>query len=207
MNTGYIYKIYDNTNNNVYYGSTIQKLSRRLSGHRRSYKNYLNGKYHFVSSFKIIENGDFSISLIEQVEYNDKIELTARERFYIENNGCVNKVIPNRNPKEYREANKEHIKERFKLYREVNKEHIKEQRKIYREANKDKKKEKDKIYRESNKDKIKEQKKLYYEKNKDKVKEQIKLYCEANKNKIKEQKKLYREKIKIREKIKNKYLA
>jgi len=168
MNIGYIYKIYDNTNNNVYYGSTIQKLSRRLSGHRRSYKNYLNGKYHFVSSFKIIENGDFSISLIEQVEYNDKIELRARERFYIENNKCVNKCIPNRNSKEWREANIEYIKEQKKIYRQENKDKIKEQMKLYCEANKDKRKEKDKKYRESHKDKIKDYQKLYYQKNKDK---------------------------------------
>ena len=107
MNIGYIYKIFDNTNNNVYYGSTIQKLSIRLSGHRRSYKDYLIGKSRFTTSFKIIENGDYTISLVETIEYNDKIELTARERFYIENYDCVNKVIPNRNLKEYREANKE----------------------------------------------------------------------------------------------------
>ena len=188
MNIGYIYKIFDNTNNNVYYGSTKQGLSMRLAGHRRSYKDYLNGKYHFVSSFKIIENGDFSISLIEQVEYNDKIELTARERFYIENNECVNKVIPNRNKREYYQANIQHFKEKEKIYRQANKDKIKEQGKLFYEKNKDKIKEKIKLYKEANKEHIKEQSKLYREANKDKIKERKKLYREKNKDKGKNQK-------------------
>ena len=33
-NTGYVYKIYDNTNGNAYYGSTKCKLSQRLAKHR-----------------------------------------------------------------------------------------------------------------------------------------------------------------------------
>ena len=144
MNIGYIYKIFDNTNNNIYYGSTKQGLSIRLSGHRRSYKDYLNGKINFITSFKILENNDYTISLVEQVEYNDKIELTARERFYIENFDCVNKVIPNRNPKEWYESNKEQINEQQKLWREANKDKFKEYQKLYYQKNKDKEKIKNK---------------------------------------------------------------
>jgi len=84
--------------------------------------------------------------------------------------------------KEYREKNKDKIKEVGKEYREKNKDKIKEVKKEYYEKNKDKIKE----YREKNKDKIKEVKKEYREKNKDKIKEVGKEYYEKNKDKIKE---------------------
>jgi len=201
MNTGYIYQIYDNTNGNKYYGSTKQGLSKRLSKHRGDYKDFLNGKkVSNYTSFKILENEDFNISLVEKVEYNDKIELTARERFYIENNECVNKVIPSRTQKEYREANKDKIKQRHKEYREANKDKIKE----YYEANKDKILEQHKEKYEQNKDKFKEQNKEYYEANKDKNKQLFKKYREQNKDKIKEYDKHYREanKDKIKQRLK-----
>jgi hypothetical protein len=74
--------------------------------------------------------------------------------------------------KEYREKNKEKIKEQkkeyIKEYHEKNKEKIKEQKKEYHEKNKEKKKE----YYEKNKEKKKE----YYEKNKEKIKEYNKEY-------------------------------
>ena len=190
MNTGYIYQIYDNTNGNKYYGSTKQGLSKRLSKHRGDYKDFLNGKkVSNYTSFKILENEDFNISLVEKVEYNDKIELTARERFYIENNECVNKVIPSRTQKEYREANKDKIKE----YYEANKDKILEQHKEKYEQNKDKFKEQNKEYYEANKDKNKQLFKKYREQNKDKIKEYDKHYREANKDKIKQRLKAYRE--------------
>ena len=56
-----------------------------------------------------------------------------------------------------------------KEYRENNKDKIKEYQKEYREENKDKKKEYDKEYRENNKDKIKENKKEYRENNPEKI--------------------------------------
>jgi hypothetical protein len=38
---GKIYKIVDNTNNNIYVGSTCEPtLARRLSGHTRNFKNW-----------------------------------------------------------------------------------------------------------------------------------------------------------------------
>jgi hypothetical protein len=193
MNIGFIYQIYDNTNGNKYYGSTKQKLSKRLSDHRDSYKRFLNGKYSFTTSFKILENGDYTISLIEQVNFNDKIELTARERYFIENNECVNKNVPNRTVKEWYKYNKEQIKEERKEYYEQNKDKIKE----YRETNKEKRKEYKKEYYKANKDHLKE----YNEVNKEKLREYYKQYRQTNKEQIKEKNKQYNEanKEKIRE--------
>ena len=39
----------------IYIGSTSQSLSMRKAGHSRDYKSYLRGKYHYTTSFKLIE--------------------------------------------------------------------------------------------------------------------------------------------------------
>ena len=106
-----IYKIYDNTNGNIYYGSTTQKLSYRLTNHRNDYKKFLDGKRAYVKSFDIIQNGDFTISLVEEFEYESKDVIKQKERYYIENNQCVNKQIPGRTKKQYREDNREKFKQ------------------------------------------------------------------------------------------------
>ena len=145
---GFVYKIFDNTNGNVYYGSTIETISRRMTHHRSKYKTWVAGNggkcKSFCKSFDILKNNDYSYSLVEQVEYENKMELLRRERFWIENNECVNKLIPIRSQdekieyqkvydKEYREQNRERIKE----YRERNREQILEQQKEYRERNRE----------------------------------------------------------------------
>ena len=82
-----IYKIIDNTNNDIYIGSTTQaRLSRRLSGHKQDAK--LNKG---CVSKQIINNGDYKIVLIENYSCNSKDELLAREQFYIDKFDCINK--------------------------------------------------------------------------------------------------------------------
>jgi hypothetical protein len=106
--------------------------------------------------------------------------LNKKEREYIDNLECVNKIIPTRTPKEYYEDNKDKMKE----YREDNKDKIKEVNKIYCENNKDKIKETKKIYDDANK----ESKKNYRQNNKEKIAEKNKIYRQNNKVKIAEQK-------------------
>jgi hypothetical protein len=107
-----IYKIIDNTNGNVYIGSTTQTLNIRLKHHKSDYKRYLKGKFGHTTSFEIIKNNDYRIEIIKYVIYKDRIELHQRERYYIENNDCINKIIPSRTKKEY---NKEYYKEYNKI--------------------------------------------------------------------------------------------
>jgi hypothetical protein len=123
-----IYKIVDNTNGDIYVGSTCKKLCQRIAQHRQDYKRYLKGKFGKLTSFKILENNDYSIVLIENVENcKSKEELLKRERFYIESLNCVNKTIPKRTNHEYYLDNKEKVKE----YQEANKTKIKEYMKTY----------------------------------------------------------------------------
>lgn len=105
-----IYKIIDNTNGNIYIGKTTQKyLCQRLSAHK-SYKD--------CTSYEIIKNGDYKIELIEETEDD------TRERYWILNTDCINKHIPGRTKKEWREDNKEQLRINKQEWYQVNKEEI-----------------------------------------------------------------------------------
>ena len=103
-----IYKIVDNTNDNKYIGSTCCSLKRRLSYHKKDYKRFLKGLCSNVKSFEIIKNDNYKIELLEDCDIKTKQELLTRERFYIENNNCLNKCIPVRTKKEYYDYQKEY---------------------------------------------------------------------------------------------------
>ena len=83
---GKIYKVIDNTNDNVYIGSTTQELKRRLSGHKAECKKNVKE----MDSFKIIRNNDFDIELIEDYPCNTKRELEKREQHFIDTMECIN---------------------------------------------------------------------------------------------------------------------
>lgn len=181
---GKIYKIVCNKTNLIYIGSTAEKyLSNRLKGHRRNYKLHLEGKKNIASSYKILENNDYYIELLELFPCGSKDELLVRERYYFELLECINKVKPQitedeekEYTKKYYEEHKEEIKEQKKQYQQDNKEKIKEQKKHYREEHKEQLKEKNQKYQDENKVKILEQKKQYYQNNKLKILEQKKQY-------------------------------
>ena len=134
---GKIYKIIDNTNGNIYVGSTCEpNLARRLATHLTDYKRR-ELKNNNVTSFQIFDNNDYNIVLLESYPCISKDELHARERFYIESLKCVNKRFPGRTPKEYREIHKEALTEYHIKYRNENKELIKQTNLKYRNENKE----------------------------------------------------------------------
>jgi predicted GIY-YIG superfamily endonuclease len=55
---GKIYCIRSHKSNDVYIGSTTQPLHKRFYHHKNNYKYWKNGKYHYVTSFKLIDNYD-----------------------------------------------------------------------------------------------------------------------------------------------------
>jgi hypothetical protein len=126
-------KIYKLTNGEVFYiGSTISKLSSRLSKHRD-----LSKKANTLLYKTMFEKGPktFTIELIEEIEYNIIDELLEKENEYIK---LLNPQLNINNPKKWNE-------EDLKIYREnyykINKEQITIKNKIYRENNKEKIKE------------------------------------------------------------------
>lgn len=127
---GKIYRIVCNITGEQYYGSTKEKyLSRRLSRHKSNSEEFDRGTMKGKSSsYDIIKRGDYQIILVETYPCDTKYELESRERYYIENNDCVNKILPTRTVQEYRDDNKEIIAKRDKEYRENKKEQRAEKR-------------------------------------------------------------------------------
>jgi hypothetical protein len=162
--TAFVYNITDGTNN--YIGSTEVSLEERLKKHENSYKCYLEGKYHYVSSFDIIKKGNYRIELLEECNVNNTHELRVIEGTYQQEMQCVNKLIAGRTDKES-----------MKKYREAHKETIAENEKKYREAHKVEEAEWHKKYYETHKVKIIERKKKYNEENAVKLKEKFNCEC------------------------------
>lgn len=143
---GKIYCLRSHQTDDIYIGSTIQPLYKRLYEHKSK-------KLHILSNYD-----DMYIELIEEYPCNNRMELTRKEGEHIRANDCVNKIIAGRTLKEYYIDNKDKIKQQEKKYRLDNKDIIKERKKQYRLKNKDKKKQ----YYIDNKEKIKKQKHQYY---------------------------------------------
>ena len=117
-----IYKIYSLSNEElVYFGSTTQRLSQRKAEHiKDSKKEHYNG-----SSKIIINNGNWKMELIQDYPCLNRLELETLEGEYIKNNKCINLMIPARTKKQYRDANRDKIRENQKKWRANNPDYIK----------------------------------------------------------------------------------
>jgi len=176
---GKIYKIVDNTNGNIYIGSTCtQYLSSRLVGHKSNFKNYSIGKFHYITSFEILKNEDYDIVLLEECKCDNKMQLYARERHYIDQLDCVNKQKPTQTKQEYNQQ-----------YQLDHNEEIKEKSKLYRD--KEENKEKSKQYHINHKDELNAKSKQYHNNHKDELNAKSKQYQIDHKNEIQEKKKQY----------------
>ena len=180
---GRIYTIRSHKTNLVYVGSTCQKyLSSRMTGHRNDYKLYKNGGKKYCSSFEIfkIDEGCY-IQLYEQYPCDNKEELEKREGEIIRELDCVNKCIAGRKIHEWRQDNKEHIKEYNKKWKENNKERVKEYHKQNYETNKENIKAKSREYHNNNKEKCNARSREYRAKHKKELnaKAKQKYQCEC----------------------------
>ena len=138
---GKIYKIVCNKTNLTYVGSTCEPtLARRLAHHVGNYRGYLRNPelYLYTTSFECLKEDDYVIVLLENCPCQSKDELYARERYWIENTECVNKVIPLRTTSEYRRAHPEETKRNKRNDYEKHREKRQETIKTYYEKNKDK---------------------------------------------------------------------
>lgn len=142
---GKIYKLWSPSKNLVYYGSTTQTLSQRLSRHITQYNYYKCKPKNYCYAFLIIECEDYKIELIEEYPCNNKQQLCKKEGEYIKANECVNRNIAGRTNKEYHKDNKEKYdkirnqdinKEYIKNYRVNHKQERNEYQKNYREIKK-----------------------------------------------------------------------
>jgi len=108
-----IYKIRSHQTDDVYVGSTCQRLCDRMTGHRRDYERYKDGKHNYVTSFKMLEYDDAHIELVENYPCLCREGLCQREGEIIrETDNCVNKYIAGRTPKRYYQEKGDEITER-----------------------------------------------------------------------------------------------
>ena len=191
---GKIYKIVCNITGEVYVGSTcMPTLAKRLADHRSDLKRFNDGKMNnIVSSFKIIERGNYYIDLLESYPCSSRDELLKKEREYFDKIECVNKYRPYitreehreqalKNNREYQQDNCGRLKETHKQYYIDNRDVlIKNSRVNYREKREQINEERKKKY-EENKDIINEKRRIYREKNKDKINEYGRLFHQRRK--------------------------
>ena len=119
---GRIYMISSLNSDQVYIGSTIEKLHERFRKHKNSWNQ--------CTSKKIIDKGDAFIELLEEIKVIDEEELRFYENQYLElyKDIAVNKYSsgggdPKTKQKEYREKHrdiiakklKEHYKKKIKI--------------------------------------------------------------------------------------------
>ena len=128
-----IYKIWSLETDKIYIGSTCDMI-KRWSSHKANYKSWKKEKGLFCSSFNLfdlvgIEN--CKIEWIKDFPCNSKKELNKEEGRIqrLHKDIIVNKDIAGRTMKEYRQDNKQEIKENNKKYKQDHKEEIKEYKK------------------------------------------------------------------------------
>jgi hypothetical protein len=180
---GRVYSIRSHQTPDIYIGSTIQTLSRRMAYHRADYKAYLNEKQHYISSYEILQYNDAYIELLFEGEFESKNALQKKEGEYQREMDCVNKQIAGRTQQEYYEDNKEHIVEYQKQYYEENKPQIEEQHKKYYEEHKPQIAEYHKQYQTENKEHLAEYQKQHYEDNKEQRLKDAKNYRDKHREK------------------------
>ena len=153
-----IYKIVNDENDLVYFGSTKLKLSQRMGIHKTMAKRYEQGKSNkFCSSYEILKYKNPQIILVEETDCENREQLRARERYYIENCNCVNKNLPGRTKKQWEKDNPQSLvnrQERF-FAKIDKKQYMKESNRRYREKKKkekEKEKEKNEIDPQKNND-------------------------------------------------------
>ena len=128
---GKIYKIECNTTGEVYYGSTIEHyMCDRMTKHRYDAK-----KRETITAHKILNRGNYNYKVVEYFPCNNKTELQTRERWWIENNVCINRNIPLQTRAEYYEKNRDERMKGMREYYENNKERLLKQQQEYRQNN------------------------------------------------------------------------
>ena len=145
----YIYKIYDATT--CYYVGQTKDMEDRLDQHKKR-KGYGAGL--------IPEGIEWKMDIIEEVEDNLAFE---RENYWFDKlKPKYNKCRPRQSAKEYRNNNKEKIKEKLNKWLEKNPHYKETYNGLYFETHKEELIQKARQYREANRDKINERRRELY---------------------------------------------
>ncbi len=128
----------------IYVGHTTN-MTKRRSCHKCRCTDETSNYYNLYVYDFIRNNGSWNnweIIQIEEYNCKNKEEALKQERFWLDElNASLNKVLPTRTPKEYRNENKEYCYNQIKEWRNNNQEHFKHQQKEYYESIKEKRNE------------------------------------------------------------------
>jgi len=137
MTLAKIYKIepiIEHDEGDVYFGfTTLKYLSNRFSKHKYAFNKNCKNQTSASKLFNKYGVENCCCLLVEEININDVKE---KEKYYILNNKCVNKIIPDRTIKEWYIDNKERLLEYRKQYYINNKEKCIKQNKEYKQKQK-----------------------------------------------------------------------
>lgn len=88
---GIIYEIKCNETNEIYIGSTTRPIKERIRKHIRNDN---------CCSMQILERNNYSVNILEELEFIDTKELRIREQNYIDTIICINKIKAYRSDEE-----------------------------------------------------------------------------------------------------------
>ena len=132
---GKIYKILNSTDNEVYVGSTIEPLCKRMWKHRHDSKRRGQGKLYEHMNELGLEH--FYIELIEAYKCNSEEELFAKEGEWIRRVGTLNMNIAGRTKQQWEADDYERRMKQMKTHRDNHKGERKEYDEKRYEQNKD----------------------------------------------------------------------
>ena len=190
---GKIYVIRNSTDEDIYIGSSCQPLCKRFQKHKDNMKGYKKDR-KLYSKMNKLGKEQFYIELYEEYPCDNVEQLRRREGEIIrELKPILNKQVAGRTEKEWREDNKDYVKEERQKYYEENKDKLSQYHKEWYEENKEEQRQKHKEYRAMNRDKILEQKREYHHRHKDRLSEEKKQYYQDNKEYFQEKARQHRE--------------
>ena len=142
-----IYAIRNTIDDDIYIGSTTMPLCKRMVKHR-CYAKTQPDKQQICKKMNEFGVDNFYIELIEDYPCENIEQLRKREGEVIRDLGTLNKRVETRTNKQWREDNKEQLKQKYeenrdellkykKEYREKNREEINKKRMEYYEQNKE----------------------------------------------------------------------
>ena len=148
---GKIYRIkptVEHPDDDVYYGSTVQKLYNRFGGHKGGYCRKQRGeKVSNMTVFVLFDKygrQNCMIELIDLFPCQSRQELERKEREWIVGNPCVNKILPAQNVEEKKERKKKYRKDNNIIFIKSNQKYTEKNREKLNEKQKEDRKKKDK---------------------------------------------------------------
>ena len=174
---GKIYAVRNCIDNDIFIGSTTQKLCKRFHDHKKNSQEPNKNSLLYIKMREIGQD-KFYIELIENCPCETKEELKRREGELIRETATLNKIVAGRTRREYMNEYKEYFDKYQREYRQENtqyyKEYMHQYSKTYRAKNGERLRTQTKEFKQNNPERYKEQKQRYNENHREEISERAK---------------------------------